>query len=222
MRIFTLLLAITASALSLLAQPALEGGVFLGVSNYQGDFTLNTAPELSESNLAVGLAVRHPLTKTKALRANLTFGKLTGNDANFAIREQRGASFQTTLIELSVMGEWEPFGQNRTDLTLDLGQRLSPYFFAGAGMAFISPKPVFGEPDEAAAEDLNADYSNVQLAVPLGLGLRAGINEKMSLSLELGMRKTLTDYLDGVSSAGKKDTDDWYLFGGAMFLYRIR
>lgn len=225
MRIFTLHLAILLCPLWLMAQPDLEGGLFLGMANYQGDFTLNTSPELSESNLAVGLAVRHRLSANYGLRGNLIYGKLTGNDSNFEIREPRGLTFETTLAELSVVGEWVPFGQNLTDLSLDVGQRMSPYLFLGAGAAYINPQPVFnnGEvPDEKAEEDLNADFSKVQLAVPLGLGLRAGINEKMNLSLELGMRKTFTDYLDGVSSAGKQNTNDWYLFGGAMFLYWIK
>ncbi|MCO6493518.1 MAG: hypothetical protein J5I98_34170 [Phaeodactylibacter sp.] len=226
MRIINVLFIIMLCPLWLLAQTStsrLEGGLFLGVANYQGDFTLNTAPALGESNLAAGAVVRHPLSRTHAVRANLFYGKLSGNDANFEARERRGSSFQTTVAELSVMGEWEPFGKNRTDLTLELGQRLSPYFFGGLGLAMINPKPVFGEvPDDKAREDLNADYSDVQLVLPVGLGLRLGINELMSLSMELGMRKTFTDYLDGASNPGGKKTHDWYLFGGAMFLYRIR
>ncbi len=224
MRIITLHLIVLLCPLWLLAQPALEGGLFLGVANYQGDFTLNTSPELSESNLAVGLAVRHRLSATHGLRANLTYGKITGNDSNFEIRERRGSTFETTLAELSVAGEWVPFGQNLSDLSLDLSQRMSPYLFLGAGVAFINPQPVFGGEvlEQKAMEDLNADFSKVQFAVPIGVGLRAGINENMSLSLELGMRKAFTDYLDGVSSVGKEGTQDWYLFGGAMFLYRIK
>ena len=108
------------------------------------------------------------------------------------------------------MGEWEPFSKNRTDLTLDLGQRLSPYFFAGAGMIFISPKPVFGEPDEAAAEDLNADYSNVQLMCPLGLP-PGQASMRRCPSLEPNAQNP--DRLSRGELRGKKDTDDWYLFG---------
>ncbi|MCB0558798.1 MAG: hypothetical protein H6573_25040 [Lewinellaceae bacterium] len=226
MRIFTILLVVMLGPFGVVAQApldALEGGIFFGISNYQGDFTLNTSPELRESNLAIGVVARHPLSYTHALRANLIYGKLSGNDRNFDVRERRGSSFQSSLVELSVVGEWEPFGENRTDLTLDLGQRLSPFFYAGLGMALINPEPVFGNvAEEKAMEDINADYSKVQFSIPMGLGLRLGINDLMSLSLDLGMRKTFTDYLDGVSVAGEKATHDWYLFGGVMFLYRIR
>lgn len=222
MRIVNLLFVALLTPFWLLAQPALEGGLFIGASNYQGDFTLNSSPELSENHLALGLVARHPLSRTHALRANLAYGKLTGNDANFNIRERRGSTFQTTLIELSVVGEWEPFGRNRVNQELDFAQRLSPYFFAGPGLAFINPEPLFGEVDDAKAiEDLNADYSKVQFVLPLGLGLRAGINKAMSASLELGMRKTFTDYLDGMSQAGMPGNSDWYVFGGLMVLYRI-
>ncbi|MCB0587600.1 MAG: hypothetical protein KDD06_20070 [Phaeodactylibacter sp.] len=205
------------------AQPVLEGGLFLGISNYNGDFTLNALPELGENNLAFGAVLRHPLSFTHGVRANLYYGQLTGNDSNFEVREQRGSSFQTVLAELSVMAEWEPFGRNRTDLTLELGQRLSPYFFAGLGMTYINPKPEFGQvSEEKVAQDLNSGYSKIQPNIPVGLGLRSGINEYMSLSLELGMRKVFTDYLDGVSLAGKPGNNDWYLFGGLVFLYRIK
>lgn len=202
----------------------LEGGLFLGVSNYQGDFTLNTAPEIAESNVALGVAFRYPLSPTHAVRINALYGKLSGTDKNFEIREQRGANFQTALFEFSAVGEWEPFGRNRTDLTLNLGQRVSPYFFGGVGLAFIRPKTVYGDSqnERAVQDDKNADYGKIQPAIPVGLGLRMGINEMMSLSAELGMRKTFTDFLDGVSHSGKLGTDDWYLFGGFMFLYKIQ
>ena len=222
MRISNVLLILILCPLWLLAQPALEGGLFLGIANYQGDFTLNTTPAFAENNPAIGAVVRDPFSPVHAVRANLTYGKLTGNDSNFEAREGRGSNFKTDLIELSVVGEWEPFGKNRRDITLDLGQRMSPYFFGGLGMAFINPKPVFGESDiQKATNNLNADYSKVQLVIPLGLGLRVGTSRLTSLSLELGMRKTFTDYLDGVMTGGNAGTDDWYLFGGAIFLYKI-
>jgi hypothetical protein len=72
-------------------------------------------------------------------------------------------------------------------------------------------------------ENKNAEYSNVQLAIPFGLGIKYIVNPKWYLSLELGIRKTFFDYLDNISdeNTGIKnyqygnpfDNDNYFFFG---------
>ena len=217
------ILVIVLAPLLGMAQPALEGGLFLGVSNYQGDLTLKKAPNFGESNFAAGLLARTYVDETTAIRANLLYGKLSGNDNNYADRIKRGFSFTTTLVELSVVGEWEPLGANRYKNYDKMINRFSPYLYGGLGMVFINPKPVFGnEGNEKVQQDLSSDYSKLQFSVPIGIGLKAYINKLWCVGLELGTRTTFTDYLDGISLSGEPGTKDWYLFGGAMVTYRIK
>jgi hypothetical protein len=42
-------------------------------------------------------------------------------------------------------------------------------------------------------------YSLNQLTVPLGLGVKITLKKRLAISLEYGIRKTFTDYLDDVS-----------------------
>ncbi|MCB0548705.1 MAG: hypothetical protein KDD19_14085 [Phaeodactylibacter sp.] len=223
MKLLNTLLLYAFLPLFLAAQPTLEGGIFLGTSNYQGDFTLNASPEFRESNLAIGLVARHYFNFTSAVRANLVYGKLSGADANYAIRNDRGYSFTTSLVELSAVGEWEPFGMNRYRSGVKGTASLSPYFFGGLGLGYVNAKPDFGNDNqEKALQDLNAGNSKIQIILPVGLGLKANINKLWLAGLELGMRYPFTDYLDGVSEAGNPNKNDWYLFGGASLMYRIK
>ncbi len=222
MKSLNVLFAVLILPLFMAAQPSLEGGLFLGMSNYQGDFTQWSYPAPSETNLAIGLVGRHYLDYTKAVRVNLIYGKLSGDDANYGDRVKRGYTFETSLVELSVLGEWEPFGANRNIIEPTFKERLSPYAFAGLGIAYIDPNPDFGpDVEEKIAEDLLADYSNMQVAVPFGIGLKVTVNQMLQAGAEFGMRAPFTDYLDGLSIGGNPNGNDWYMFGGATLMYRL-
>lgn len=212
--------------LLLLAQSNLEGSLLLGTSTYMGDLGKSSGLEMADHNFSAGLALRRYLGNTTALRANLLYGRLSGTDQDYADRERRGYSFKTTLVECSVVGEWEPFAPDRSVTGVEGNPaRVSPYLFLGVGAAFINPEVDFnGQLDnlEQARLDDQAAYSNVQLVIPFGAGLRVGVNERWSLGLEAGLRNPFTDYLDGVSEAGNPDENDWYFIGGLSLNYRIK
>ena len=63
------------------------------------------------------------------------------------------------------------------------------------GMTCSPWAPGQGTPVNAAAP-----YGRVSVAVPFGMGYRWAVGRKMSVSLEVGFRKTFTDYLDDVST----------------------
>lgn len=208
----------------LLAQPKYEGGLLLGTSTYMGDLANDASIRTGEANLAAGLLLRHHLSPTKAVRANLLYTQFSGNDDNHDVRSKRGYDFETTVLEFSVVGEWEPWGKRRFGEELwEEKSRLSPFLFAGAGATFINPEPSFGDgtPAEKVRLDEEADFSSVQLSIPFGLGLKIGLKEQWMLGLEAGLRPTFTDYLDGVSEAGNPGENDWYFLGGATINYWI-
>ena len=43
-------------------------------------------------------------------------------------------------------------------------------------------------------------YSRLQVSIPIGLGFKYGLSQRMSISFEYGLRKTFTDYIDDVST----------------------
>ncbi|HCW09109.1 MAG TPA: hypothetical protein DGG95_17260, partial [Cytophagales bacterium] len=95
--------------------------------------------------------------------------------------------------------------------------RFTPYLFAGAGLFGISGNA-----------KKTAQYSNVQISIPLGVGIKYVLNPKYYLSLEIGMRKTFFDYLDNISKSnsssknyqfGNPNDYDTYFFTGLSITY---
>jgi hypothetical protein len=60
---------------------------------------------------------------------------------------------------------------------------------------------------EGQGSDLSSknNYSLTQLCIPLGVGVKFALGKKAALSLEYGIRKTFTDYLDDVGSGSYVD-----------------
>jgi len=91
--------------------------------------------------------------------------------------------------------------------------RFTPYLFAGLGIFGIS-----------GTRNKPTEYSNVQGAIPFGLGFKYVVNPKWYVAVELGARKTFFDYLDNVSAGGNRlvknyqygnpyDNDVYYFLG---------
>jgi hypothetical protein len=146
-----------------------------------------------------------------SFRAGLTAGQLSANDKRKpidAFAQQRNASFDLFLFEASTVMEYHFLNWRDEKFTV----RFTPYVFGGLGLFGISGN-----------ENKNAEYSNVQLAIPFGLGIKYIVNPKWYLSLELGIRKTFFDYLDNISdeNTGIKnyqygnpfDNDNYFFFG---------
>lgn len=216
--------------LFLSAQPRWEGGVMVGISNYQGDLVAETIPLFKEGNISGGVMSRYVFTYSLAVRTNLMFGKITGDDYNYVepYRRERGAKFSSSIFELSAVGEWEPLGQLRY-LSRGRGFRklVSPYLFAGLGFGFTNPKTDFSRVEDEGLKDeverdQNARYFKTRIVTPIGVGIKLDLSEYWVASVEFGMRYPFTDYLDGVSFSGNPDKKDWYQFSGISIFKRFR
>ncbi len=203
-----------------------EIGVFLGGTQYQGDLQKT---DLKEINIGIGPVVKYHFSDNFALRGNFLYGQLSGNDANYADRQGRGYSFSSPVRELSLVGEYDILGKRRYAL-LEQGKFtkiISPYLYAGVGFANTTPNAKFSEATKTAAQLLliNQDIAHKNnkgnLAIPVGLGVKMDISKSWTLGLEVGVRFTNTDYLDGVSLAANPDKKDTYFAGGLLLSYRI-
>ncbi len=202
-----------------------EGGLFLGGANFQGDLVETNIFNVDQTTLGVGLNFKYHLSPIFALRANLLHGKLKGNDDNYDRLKERGFNFRTPLTEFSVQFEWDALGKQRYEE--DFKRLVSPYLFAGVGIAFFKPDTNYGDSQsnnfnlEKVEQDQKENYSTTLPVIPMGFGIKVDLKEQWLLAVELGMRKTFTDYLDGVSQSGNPDKDDWYTFYGASVMYRF-
>jgi hypothetical protein len=204
---YLLSLSFLLSGLVCLGQKS-EIGFGIGTFNYTGDLARNY--NLINSKPAATAFYRSNLSKVISFRAALTAGKIGAADKrqNEIFADQRNASFNIFLMEASTVMEYHFLNWRQEKRIL----RFTPYLFGGLGL--------FGM---AGAPQKTDQYSNVQAAIPFGLGFKYVINPKWYLALEFGARKTFFDYLDNVSVGdprfkdyqyGNPNTNDMYYFLG--------
>jgi outer membrane protein OmpA-like peptidoglycan-associated protein len=206
-----------------LCQEKWEGGIFLGYSNYMGDMVEPTFT-LKGANPAFGILIRNHLTDRLGLRMNLLYGKIEGNDENYERNKARGAMFESSLVELSLVGEYEFLGHRRWGEGGSFQKTFSPYIFAGPGISFNDPDLSINDsskPSSGLEPDIDADFSKSHFAMPLGLGFHFDLSRKVNLGIEWGMRLTFSDYIDGLSLAGDPDDNDVTAFGGLVIGFRF-
>ncbi|MCA6378385.1 MAG: outer membrane beta-barrel protein [Cytophagales bacterium] len=191
-----------------------EIGGGLGIFNYTGD--LVSTFDLATSRPAATLFYRSNISRVISFRTSITGGQLAASDKNnptdpFAVK--RAASFDLFLLELS--GGFEYHFLDWRDEKRKL--RFTPYLFAGVGLFGISGTP-----------NKNAEYSNIQLSIPFGGGMKYVLNPRYYVSFEFGVRKTFFDYLDNISGGnpsfktfqyGNPNDNDNYFFTGITLTY---
>ncbi len=210
----------------LLAQPTTAITLFGGGATYLGDLEPKDAlPAFDIANLSVGLNASISLNYHWAIRAGGAYHFLEGNDqrqSNIPDLEKRNISFKTKLTEAAVYLVWTPFAHKRYPTIGGYKSIISPYLFVGGGGVFFNTDIHYGGPDGYLAARIQKDKDAKKppaFEIPVGGGLDIDINKNMSLGLEFGLRKTYTDYLDGVSHAGKVNSD-WFMSGGLTLTYR--
>ncbi|GHV36200.1 hypothetical protein FACS1894178_7150 [Bacteroidia bacterium] len=181
-----------------------------GTSFYLGD--INPKGVFYEPQWSAGLHYRYNFTTRWAMRFNLNYGRIHGDDANH--NNPRNLDFRNDIYEFSGVAELN-------FLTFFTGSkkmyRCSPYLFAGLGVFFHNPQgsytPVAGGDKEwvylrplstegqGLVEYPERKYSSAaQLCLPFGIGFKYSLSKHWSIELEWGMRLTFTDYLDDVST----------------------
>lgn len=179
-------------------------GVFGGAAAYNGDLTEELFPK-KVTNGAIGLTINYEVTDQIIVRLGGTYAVVGGADrfSKDTSRQVRNLSFETMLIEGSLVGEYYLFNLYE--------RRISPYAFAGVAVysynpyAYHSGQKVFLRPMSTEGQGLSGypdrkPYSLTQLAIPFGGGVKFALTENLRVGLEGGMRKLFTDYLDDVST----------------------
>lgn len=209
-----------------------QGGIFVGASGFSGDVTPQATPDPAEVSLALGLLGRVDVNPKLGFRGSITYANLMGDDANYPIWGDRGFRFNTTLIELAGVAEWEPFARNRyytnSQGLIEMDRIISPYLFAGVGMSFANLDTDFSRyegnnsvTEQGIREDRSKGSSQTAFVIPLGAGIKFDISNRLTIGIEFGGRLSFSDYLDGISMAAGPDKDDAYLLGGLNTYYRF-
>jgi hypothetical protein len=170
----------------------LELGVFAGGSFYMGDINPNI-PFL-QTNIAYGLMGRFPLDSRWALKLNLYKGILEGNDEIAEYKSDRGLKFTSSIWELGGVAEFNflPY------FTGSMKNYFTPYIFGGA--ALLYHRPQIGNLDLRDYRTENTYYSYYAFSIPFGMGIKYSFSKRIAATLEWGMRKTYTDFIDDIST----------------------
>ena len=186
-------------------------GFSLNAMNYFGDLVSQTdftSFRFKATRPNVGINVTRRFYPRISGRLALSYGRITGDDALAAsqtdpdakYRYNRNMNFKNDILEASGVVIFDLI-ENRNNYLKR--PDFVPYVFAGIAGFYHNPKGV--QADGTTFVDLQplategVKYSLVQFSLPFGGGVRYRINRNFDASLEIGWRKTFTDYLDDVS-----------------------
>lgn len=178
-----------------------EIGAGVGLMAYVGDFNSSLTKNMQPMGLLLG---RYRFNPRMGLALNIGYGKLKGSSEGLAtwypgISEEGAATieFNNSAVDVGLRFEYNfwPYGTGREYRG---AKRLVPYIAVGLGATYVS-----------------GDGNNVFTAnVPMGVGVKYKIADRLNLGLEWAMSFTLNDKLDGVadpygikSSGAFKNTD---------------
>lgn len=174
---------------------------FTGISNYQGDLQ-PAFLSLRQSNAAIGVGGLYEVNENLYLRANVTFGKIRGDDKLYARNASRNLSFSSPIVDIHLGAEY--------DILNSYDRMFVPFGFAGISLFNFNPSTqdsaglgqVFLQPLGTEGQGFNGTnkYKRTQLAIPFGGGVKYSVSDNVKIRLELGFRKTFTDHLDDVST----------------------
>lgn len=217
------------SQLSAQNQPKYEFGINLGFTVYQGDLTPQQLGSFRTQKLALGLQAAKLLSPSFSVRAAFLRGRLKGDDGLYAspeYRQQRNFNFTTPVTEFTGQLVWNPLSRNYAE------KGFSPYFFAGAGFAFLRIKrdwsgfnsSYFDTETSSIFSGLAIDtaHSVPKLipVIPVGMGIKYFFTPKLGMNAEAAYRLGYTDYLDGFSEAANPAKKDHYLNYSIGIIYR--
>lgn len=180
-------------------QYRMEIGAGVGMVSYEGDFNGNVLKNMQPMFSALW---RYNFDPYKDLRLSATYGKLKGSskdvDTYYPDYATEEYSFNRNLLDVSLVFEYNfwPYGTGRDYRG---AKRLTPYIYGGIG---------------ATSASGGGSKSVFTANVPIGLGVKYKLNERMNLGLDWGIHFSLSDELDGVkdpyqveSSGMFKNTD---------------
>lgn len=181
--------------------------------------------EWAATRYALGLGYRYQLANSWYVKGNLYYALVSGDDdyTEEPARASRELNFKSNIVELSAQLEYMIIKQKTGHLYRLRGVRGKSWFrfevyaFGGVGGIWYDP---YGEkngswtrlaPLNTEGQGLPGgpkDYSGFTVVMPYGLGIRRNLGGgararhfgQWSISLELSMRKTFSDYIDDVST----------------------
>ena len=162
----------------------LELGGMVGGSFYMGDANRTL---FGSTAFAGGILTRYNISPRMAIKGNLAVGRVRGATIGKDNKFPNGAhsTFGRNVFELGAQYECHFFAYG-TGAGYKDGRRIAPYLLGGLGLTY-APSPA------------NHVFA---LNMPVGLGVKYKLAERINMGVEWTMRFTTSDRLDVVSTSG--------------------
>ena len=184
-----------------------EAGVFLGGSNYIGD--IGRTNWIYPNSYAVGAVYKWNMHPRYSIRANYTYSKIIGDDAqsNNSFRKYRDLNFSNSIHELVVGIEFHFFKYSLSKI----GYTNTPYILLEAGVVNYSTF---------------ASGRTYNFSMPFGVGYKMKLAHNIGIGFETSFRYTFKDDIDGYpydeNSANVQinpNDNDWYVITGITLVF---
>lgn len=194
-----------------------EVGVFLGGSNYIGDIGPTTY--IAPNEPAFGILYKWNKSPRHSWRASFTHAKIAAADADsdMSSRVQRDYAFSNSMNEISLGLEFNFFDFNLHDSKT----KFTPYIYVGIDL--LNYKGLYFDNDVPKSK---SNYNSI--AVPVAVGVKYRIADKLILGFEIRPNYSFTDDIDGSNPKDKNlsslkfgniNNNDWYVFSGFTLTY---
>ena len=196
-----------------------ELGAVIAGSNYIGD--VGSDRYISPRNIAIGLLYRYNVNTRYSLRAGLSLATLFENEnkTNDINRFRRRYEFENKIQEAHAGVEF-----NFIDFNLhEDNNQITPYLFLG--ISYFRHQLLYVD-SQGSSKANYVDYGRDQtFGLPLFVGVKWNPNPLFVIGLEVGVRYTFTDNLDGSNPTkeyadqthykfGNVGNNDWFVFTG--------
>lgn len=184
--------------------------ILMGGAYYIGD--LNPGKHYALTQPAGGIGIRYNFDTRLAARGNIFLGSVKGEDASSLsmVQKERNLQFKSSIFEISGQGEFNFMKYWMGEFKF----LFTHYVFLGAGIFKFRPQALTNSDNWIDLQPLGTEgqsttsrpgdgpkiYRLTQFSIPFGIGVKINVAEKIGLSVEWGMRKTFTDYIDDVST----------------------
>jgi hypothetical protein len=173
--------------------------------------------EFSATRPSVAIGMRYKFKQHWAVKGGFYYQLLSGDDklTQEPYRNNRNLSFRSNVFELSIQGEFF-FTKEQSGKMYKIknakGMKnydIQGYIFAGIGAFYFNPQARYKgrwvdlQPLGTEGQGLpggGKKYSRITICIPYGIGGKYALNKDWAVGLEVGVRKTFTDYIDDVST----------------------
>ena len=186
-----------------------ELGLFFGGNYYRGELNRK---HLNQQDFSLGLIYKMDLPNDRvSFRFQFMYNRVKGDAllSDDASMYKSNLTFKSSVIEVGPIIEVDFFTFHPGQSDAEQGSFGTPYFFGGINYMHMDPKAQYngewislqplGTEGQETSFNSQKKYSLHQIVIPFGIGIKVNLSHHACLSMEYGIRKTFTDYLDDVS-----------------------